>query len=535
MTITDFLAGESHQRARKPKAQSQTRKSLRLNPEIEDQSKQRDSSQANKVPQVTVHRAMPSGSSALTLLQTPSSIPPGKGRKRPREFDDLTDIPCPKRTPPSPGDISPTQPLFQETQFGSKAFNYPVESWLEDKPWPKEYFQPDTMSHLQPRQKSTPSLRRKASVSTLAGSSNTPSDQKPREEKSKPYQDKRYGLLLQTKGSYMDESKLDIKDDSKKICQTLLQKEQTVPDNSLFRDDVFKRACRKLRDRNEARVIQDIARLIVPSAESLATLGAQDLEILIESVNEGWNNSVPVTATRPQPDYAVGFDREAFTQVQLEKIAPFIGEFLYGDQSFFMGTYYMYFPFLTSEVKCGFGAIDVADNQNAHSMTIAVRAIVELFRLVKCEDKVNREILAFSISHDHEKVRIFGHYAVIDGPNTSFYRYPIENFIFANQNGENKWTAYKFTKSVYSIWAPKHFKRICEAIDKIPLGVDWSVQPLPQEEALPQNLESQHLSGSVDSVSHSGGDLPSNVGVTTPETSTTQQGASKKQKRKNTK
>jgi hypothetical protein len=48
----------------------------------------------------------------------------------------------------------------------------------------------------------------------------------------------------------------------------------------------------------------------------------------------------------------------------------------------------MYFPFLTCEVKCGAAALDVADQQNAHSMTIAVRGIVELFRLVKREKEL---------------------------------------------------------------------------------------------------------------------------------------------------
>ncbi|KAK3343218.1 hypothetical protein B0H65DRAFT_429446 [Neurospora tetraspora] len=34
-------------------------------------------------------------------------------------------------------------------------------------------------------------------------------------------------------------------------------------------------------------------------------------------------------------------------------------------------------------------------------MTLAVRAIVELFRIVKREDEVHRQILTFSVSHDH--------------------------------------------------------------------------------------------------------------------------------------
>jgi len=51
----------------------------------------------------------------------------------------------------------------------------------------------------------------------------------------------------------------------------------------------------------------------------------------------------------------------------------------------------MYFPFLTCEVKCGSAALDIADRQNAHSMTLAVRGVVELFRLEKREKEFHRE------------------------------------------------------------------------------------------------------------------------------------------------
>jgi len=96
----------------------------------------------------------------------------------------------------------------------------------------------------------------------------------------------------------MDKSDLGITDASKNLRRMLLEKEQTVPQDSLFRDDLFDKTCRKIQDKNEARVIQDIARLIVPSAETLATYGATHLQHLIESVNEGWNNSIPMTKPR---------------------------------------------------------------------------------------------------------------------------------------------------------------------------------------------------------------------------------------------
>jgi hypothetical protein len=111
----------------------------------------------------------------------------------------------------------------------------------------------------------------------------------------------------------------------------------------------------------------------------------------------------------------------------------------------------MYFLFLTCKVKCSAVALDVTDRQNAHSMTLAVRGVVELFRLVKCEKELHQEILAFSVSHNDSSVRIYSYYPVIDRPNTIFYCHPIYKFDFTVLDGKEKWTAYKFTKNVYNI------------------------------------------------------------------------------------
>lgn len=353
------------------------------------------------------------------------------------------------------------------------------------------------MNHLLARRKSSwSSLRgKKLEAGSAAPSSTTPSNQKPRETKSAPYQSPQYKILLEIKGSFMRKSDLGIADTSKTLCRTLLEAEQIVPEDSLFQDDLFDETCEMIQDRNEAKVIQDIARLIVPSAQFLAIRGAKRLEALIESVNEGWDNSIALTKPRPQPDYAVGFKRTAFTEDQLKKIQPFIGDF--SEMSLFMGTYYMYFPFLTCEVKCGAAALDVADRQNAHSMTLAVRGIVELFRLVKREKELHREILAFSISHDHRTVRIYGHYPVIDRKKTTFYRHPIKTFDFTSEDGKERWTAYKFTKNIYDIWMPTLLKRICSVIDKLPPDLDFEVleQSEPGISGLSQGSESHPLSG----------------------------------------
>jgi hypothetical protein len=89
-------------------------------------------------------------------------------------------------------------------------------------------------------------------------------------------------------------------------------------------------------------------------------------------------------------------------------------------------------------VKCGAAALDIADRQNAHSMTLAVRAVVELFRLVGREMELHREILAFSVLYDHRSVRIYGYYPVIDRKDTKYYRHLIRTYDFTELDGKDK-------------------------------------------------------------------------------------------------
>lgn len=103
-----------------------------------------------------------------------------------------------------------------------------------------------------------------------------------------------------------------------------------------------------------------------------------------------------------------------------------------------MVTTRMYFFFLACEVKCGAAALDVADRQNAHSMTVVVKEIVKLFKAMQRENELHQEILVFSISHDHSTVRIYGHYFVIEEDKTTFYRHPIRKFDFIEQNDKEK-------------------------------------------------------------------------------------------------
>ena len=296
----------------------------------------------------------------------------------------------------------------------------------------------------------------------------------------------------------------DIDDDNtgknmKLHCKTLLKNDQTIPQDSLFRDDLFRRTCEKIRNRNEAIVVQDITRLIVPSAENLAIYGAKHLIHLYETVNEGWNNTVEYEGTLPQPDYSVGFGRSAFTQEQLNKLKPFVGEPGFKVTNYLMATTRMYFPFLTCEVKCGAAALDFADRQNAQSMSVALRGLVVLFRYVKREKELAREILTFFISHDHRSVRIYGHYPVIESDKISFYRHPIHTFDFTALDGKEKWTAYKFVKNVYDHHSLKLHKLISSAIDDLPPDISFDLsQSASFSQSTPQNSQQSNTESMLD-------------------------------------
>ena len=182
----------------------------------------------------------------------------------------------------------------------------------------------------------------------------------------------------------------------------------------------------------------------------------------------------------------MGLKPSAFTSAQLKKLQPSIGD--WQTLSRLVATDEMYFPFLTSEVKCGNEALNIADRQNAHRAAVAASAAVELYRLVSRQDQLNRRILTFSISHDNEAVRIYGHYALITEQHTRFYRHPIKKFDFTSEDGKEKWVPYTFTRNVYDKFLPIHYKTLCSAIDQLPNPEDFAVKSFAQQ-SKPVSLE----------------------------------------------
>ena len=168
----------------------------------------------------------------------------------------------------------------------------------------------------------------------------------------------------------------------------------------------------------------------------------------------------------------------------------------------------MCFPFLVSKVKCGNKVLDVAGQQNAHSASVAVSSIVELYRAVSLQDELHQSILAFLVSHNHEAVQIYGHYVSIEGAETRFYSYSIREFNFTEQDGKEKWVTYKFIRNVYYTFIPIHVKRIYAAADLL-LNPEVFLVETPRSQSNAGPIEQDDSRSTVASSQESVSMLPS--------------------------
>ncbi|KAF7534765.1 hypothetical protein G7054_g5961 [Neopestalotiopsis clavispora] len=365
----------------------------------------------------------------------------------------------------------------------------PIALWINEGRWTgNKYLGSDMEPLTESEYSESLSGRKRQDTGTPVTRSSAKS-----QAQSVPYASPRYELRLAKEYCFLTESELGVAEGSKVLYKSLLELKQIYPENSLLGDDVFAKTLEDLQGRNEVHIIRKIGHLIVPSANDFAIEGANHLDILEETFYEGWNNSIPLTGARPQPDYSVGFNKAAFTSLQLTRLSPFVLGIPGGstDRSYFMATNKMFFPFLACEVKSEMrGGLITAGRQNAHSMTLAVRGILALFRLVKRDHELNREILAFSISHDSEMALIYGHYGTIDEDGkVRYYRHKIANFDFLAHDGRDRWKAYQFTKNVYDVWMPTHLGRIRAVIDQLSDDRDFEVSKLSGSTSLPQNLQ----------------------------------------------
>lgn len=86
---------------------------------------------------------------------------------------------------------------------------------------------------------------------------------------------------------------------------------------------------------------------------------------------------------------------------------------------------------------------------------------------------------------------------MIEGNKIIFYRHPIRAFDFTD--GEERWTIYKFIKNVYDIWMPILHKRICSAIDDLPIDIGFDFfQSASFSQTAPQNSQQSNAESILD-------------------------------------
>ncbi len=299
----------------------------------------------------------------------------------------------------------------------------PLQYWIQTERWRREYFEQDSQvredfergkllkefeqrdwlqehflkepfrsmhsfhpfQYLFARKKSSSFLCHKNSKFSLQ----TPSNQLPQKVKSAQYRTVEYEIGLKKKSSYMCKfNDNDISENIKILCKNLLKVTQALSQNSLFHDDLFKKTCEKIWNRNEAMIIWDISSLIVSFAQTLVTYGVTHLNHLYECINKDWNSVISFYDICLQPDHSVRFRQSAFTEKQLKKLKSFVSKIEFKALIYFIVITQIYFLFLICKIKCSTTALNVADQQNIHSITVVVKALVKLFRFVKCKKEL---------------------------------------------------------------------------------------------------------------------------------------------------
>ena len=310
--------------------------------------------------------------------------------------------------------------------------------------------------------------------------SDVPETTEPSSPASEIERHRKYRSSLSSAGIHLQSGTDAGTEDCRALCRDMFEMEQAVPANSLFEDDVLLAAYNMVMDANRTSVQLDIFPQIVPRVEILyPRCRARHLEHLLADTFEKWTSATCLVPGRPpRPDYTVGFGATAFTDGQLRKLHAFVRG--HGSHSPVMPRLRMYFPFFTCHFTSAWESLNVADNQNAHSASFAVNGLLALYRATApgAAMELHRKMLAFSVSHDASTVRIYGHYALLDQPETQFYCQLLKTVTLFEDGGRDRWVAYRFIMSLYERFCPLPLERIRAGIDRLPEGdIDVAGRP----------------------------------------------------------
>jgi hypothetical protein len=248
-------------------------------------------------------------------------------------------------------------------------------------------------------------------------------------------------------------------------AKSLLAAKSDVPTGDSFSRSRLLEILELARYRNSARIARDVTPLLVPSPELLCIDGQDDLKDLREAINAQWTQWKPPCGLRPKPYLTVGIADTAFEDDEFGKSR--------GSNANTCATLSaegIYFPFLICEVKGGDLPLEGGEQQCMHAASISVRSIVELFDHGPTTEKVDGKILVFSVVHDVERVKIFGHFAVIQVDGTlQHYRRLVCAANFADDVANGQWyKTYGVICAIYKEFFPQHLAQIRSALCRLP-------------------------------------------------------------------
>lgn len=254
--------------------------------------------------------------------------------------------------------------------------------------------------------------------------------------------------------------------ESKRVCKALLRTGQFSSAYNACSEEAYLKLFQRASKCNEERVRRDLTPFIVPSAELLYVLdGECSLQDIREEMSADWTKCSLLGGTQPRPDYAYGLSPMAFSEEERVKLENYTNI----DHPTKV-TESMYFPFLVCEAKCGRRNINDADRQNMHSASIAVNAIVQLCLVAGPEgtQDLSGQVLVFSVSHDNERVKMYGHFPMIREGRVTFHRYYVHDYSLDGHYGRNRDTGSNFTRALYRDFYPTHLARIRQAVARLP-------------------------------------------------------------------
>lgn len=291
-----------------------------------------------------------------------------------------------------------------------------------------------------------------------------------------------------------------VSEESKKTCTDLSEITREAIQPTLFPREAIPKALNFCYSRNAAIVNRDVTPMIVPPVTSLY-LGAGDnshLEHVVDEVGTDWHKNCILEGPQPRPDLALGLFPSAFTSAEVDKLNSYTTV-----DNWTKFTEDMYFPFLMCEVKCSEEGLGGADCQNMHSCSVAVRALLRIEQEAdryRAEDKkglslLNGQIVAFSISHDQQDARLYGHYALIQ-EKWSYRRYLIRKYDLITENG--LLALFNFVQNVLKLYVPKHLKRLKDALAALPdpTNLSFSTSEMALQDSLHQSSQDQNAGSS---------------------------------------